>query len=123
MRLHALDRFGEAMDAYRHTINKAMETGAGIGGLEQGAFGLSIRSVVPVFHEEKLVGTVEFGLSFEESLLQHFKKDYGADLTLYVEKGSGANEPTVFASTLNKVRVPFEIFNKSTFPRTGGSTN
>jgi methyl-accepting chemotaxis protein len=85
LRLHALDEYGESMEASRHTINKARETGTGAGGLERGAFGFGIRSVVPVFYDNKQVGTVEIGLSFEEPLLEEFKKNYGSDLTLYVQ--------------------------------------
>jgi methyl-accepting chemotaxis protein len=89
LRLHALGQYGERMEGYRHTINQARETGTGVGGLERGAFGLGIRSVVPVFHGGKQVGTAEFGLSFEKPLLREFKESYGADLTLYVPDEGG----------------------------------
>ena len=113
LRLHALDRYGEKMGAYRHTINKARETDTGVGGLERGVFGFGIRSVVPVFHEGKQVGTVEFGLSFEEPLLEEFKKKYGSDLTLYVQEEPGADRPKTFASTLNKALLPLELFKQA----------
>jgi len=51
LRLHALQQYGEEMESYRHTINKARETGTGVGGIERGVFGLGIRSVVPVFYQ------------------------------------------------------------------------
>ena len=113
LRLHALDKYGDSMEAYRHTINKARETGTGVGGLEWGVFGFGIRSVVPVFHEGKQVGTVEFGLSFEEPLLEEFKKSYGSDLTLYVQGGAGDKGVKVFASTLSKALLPLELFNQA----------
>jgi PAS domain S-box-containing protein len=113
LRLHALDKYGDSMEAYRHTINKARETGTGVGGLEWGVFGFGIRSVVPVFHEGKQVGTVEFGLSFEEPLLEEFKKSYGSDLTLYVHGGAGDKDVKVFASTLSKALLPLELFNQA----------
>jgi len=113
LRLHALDEYGERMEAYRHTINKARETGSGVGGLERGVFGFGIRSVVPVFYDEKQVGTVEFGLSFEEPLLEDFKKNYGSDLTLYVQEELGVNRPKVFSSTLDKALLPIELFNQA----------
>jgi PAS domain S-box-containing protein len=113
LRLHALDEYGERMEAYRHTINKARETGSGIGGLEWGVFGFGIRSVVPVFYEKTQIGTVEFGLSFEEPLLEEFKKNYGSDLTLYVQEEPGVNRPKVFSSTLDKALLPIELFNQA----------
>jgi len=112
LRLHALNQYGEEMGAYRHTINKAMKTGTGVGGLERGVFGFGIRSVVPVFYEGKQVGTVELGLSFEEPLLEEFKKNYGTDITLYVEEKPGVRRPKVFASTLGKGPLPPELFNR-----------
>jgi len=112
LRLHALDQWGEKMEAYRHTINKARETGAGVGGLELGVLGFGIRSVVPVFYQGKQVGTVEFGLSFEEPLLEEFKDTYGADLTLYVPEESGEKRPMVFASTLEKHFLSPDLFNQ-----------
>ena len=110
LRLHALDEYGESMEAYRHTINKARETGTGVCGLEWGVFGFGIRSVIPVFYEDKQVGTVEIGLSFEEPLLEEFKKNYGSDLTLYVQGEPGVNRPRTFASTMNKGLLPLELF-------------
>jgi len=112
LRLHALDQWGENMEAYRHTINKVRETGTGVGGLELGVFGFGIRSVVPVFYQGKQVGTVEFGLSLEEPLLEEFKDTYGADLTLYVPEESGEKSPKVFASTLRKHFLSPELFSQ-----------
>lgn len=112
LRLHALHQYGEKMEAYRHTINKARETGTGVGGIESGVFGLGIRSVVPVFHAGKQVGTVEIGLSLEESLLEEFKRNYGTDLVLYVDGKPGVNRPRVFASTLDKGLLSPELFSR-----------
>lgn len=113
LRLHALGQYGERMEGYRHTINKARETGTGVGGLERGAFGFGIRSVVPVFHEGKQVGTVEFGLSFEKPLLKEFKENYGTDLTLYVPDEGGDRKPRVFASTLGNGFLSPKFFNEA----------
>jgi PAS domain S-box-containing protein len=101
------------MEAYRHTIIKARETASSVGGLELGVFGFGIRSVVPVFHEGRTVGTVEFGLSFEQPLLKEFKENYGADLTLYMLGEGGDKRPRIFASTLNKAPLPLAFFNQA----------
>lgn len=113
LRLHALDKYGDQMGAYRHTINKARETGTGVAGLEMGVFGFGIRSVVPVFHQGQQVGTVEFGLSFEQPLLNEFKESYGTDLTIYVPDDVGGKIPSVFASTLSKALLSPELFNQT----------
>jgi PAS domain S-box-containing protein len=113
LRLHALGQYGESMEAYRHTINRARETGSGVGGLEWGLFGFGIRSVVPVFHETKQVGTVELGLSFEQPFLEEFRDSYRADLTIYVPDKDADGQPRIFASTLSKASLPMEFFNQA----------
>ncbi len=112
LRLHALDQYGEEMEAYRQTINKARKSGAGVGGLEWGVFGFGIRSVVPVFYEGNQIGTVEFGLSCGEPLLQEFKKHFGSDLTLYMQGEPVADKPKVFASTMTRGLLPSALFSQ-----------
>ncbi len=109
LRIHLPGEYGEHMEAYRQTINRARETGQGVGGLEWGATGFGLRGVVPVFYKGKQVGTVELGESIEEPLLSEFKNHYGVDLTLYVPGESGENVPRVFASTLHKAFLPPEL--------------
>ena len=113
LRLHALDKYGDRMEAYRHTINKARETGFPVAGLERGVFGLGIRSVVPVFHEGKQVGTVELGLSFGQPLLNAFKESYGTDLTIYVPDQLNKKRPKVLASTLTRTLIPVRLFDQA----------
>ncbi len=113
LRLHLPKQYGEDMEVYRQTINRARETGKGVGGLEWGVTGFGLRGVVPVFYKGEQVGTVELGESFEGPLLEAFKKDYGADLTLYVQQESGVSNPRVLASTLEKPFIPPEVFSSS----------
>ncbi|MBW1743263.1 MAG: PAS domain S-box protein [Deltaproteobacteria bacterium] len=113
LRLHALEKDGDRMEAYRHTINKARETGMGVAGLERGVFGFGIRSVVPVFHEGEQVGTVELGLSFAQPLLNAFKESYGTDLTIYVPSQLNEERPMVFASTLDGTLLPVALFHQA----------
>lgn len=112
LRLHALEHYGERMEAYRHTINKARETGIGVGGIEAGVFGLGIRSVAPVYHEGEQVGTVEFGMSLEAPLLEEFKKNYGSDLLLYVPEKTGLKRPTIFAATMSRGLITPDLFSR-----------
>lgn len=112
LRLHALGQYGEKMEAYRPTINQARETGVGVGGIERGVLGLSIRSVAPVFHQGRQIGTVEFGLSLEKPLLDEFKKNYGSDLALFIQEKPDQDGPKVFASTLKQTVLPTKLFNR-----------
>lgn len=101
-RLHAPGQYGEKMEAYRPTINRVRETGIGVGGIEMGVLGLSIRSVAPVFHQGRQVGTVEVGLSLGKPLLEEFKKSYQAEATLYLQKPADPETPEVFAATMDQ---------------------
>ncbi len=112
LRLHALGRYGEKMEAYRPTINRVRETGVGVGGIERGVLGLSIRSVAPVFYQGRQIGTVEFGLSLEKPLLNEFKKNYGSDVVLYIQEKPEQDGPKVFASTLEQTFLPKKLFSR-----------
>ncbi|MDY6989557.1 MAG: cache domain-containing protein [Thermodesulfobacteriota bacterium] len=113
LRLHLPGQYGEDMQAYRHTINVARQTGKGVGGLEWGVTGFGVRGVVPVFFQGEQVGTVGLGESFEEPLLDEFKASYGVDLTLYVPEKSGDHKPMGFASTVSHTPLSPELFIKS----------
>ncbi|MCJ7601010.1 MAG: PAS domain-containing protein [Desulfobulbaceae bacterium] len=112
LRLHALSRFGDDMESYRHTINLARQSGTGVSGIEAGVFGFGIRSVVPVFHEGRQIGTFEIGLSLEQSLLDEFKKNYGTDLLLYIREAPEVKSPKIFASTMEKGLLTTDFFNR-----------
>lgn len=112
LRLHALSRYGDDLGPYRPTIRRAMETGKGVGGIEIGATGLSIRSVAPIFHDRRLVGTVEVGLSLGKPLLEEFKKFYGVEIALYLTPSSKNEVSRLFAATFNPSPPPAEIFRK-----------
>jgi PAS domain S-box-containing protein len=71
----------------------------GVGGIETGLTGLSIRGVAPVFHQGKQVGTVEIGLSLGQLLLEEFKKQYQVDIGLFLPDNKQKNRLRVFAST------------------------
>jgi PAS domain S-box-containing protein len=112
LRLHAPGQHGEKMETYRPTINRARETGLGVGGIEMGTLGLSIRSVVPVFYQDRQVGTVEFGLSLEKPLLEAFKNKYIAEAGLYLPGNTDPKIPRVFAATLDQPLPPAVLFQR-----------
>lgn len=120
LRLHAPRQHGENMEAFRPTINRVRETRTGVGGIEMGVLGLSIRSVAPVFHQGRLAGTVEFGLSLGRPLLEEFKKNYGAETAIYLREKEGREIPQVFAATVDQPLPPAEFFGR--LLRSGEST-
>ena len=112
LRLHAPDQYGEKMETYRQTINRARETGIGVGGIEMGTLGLSIRSVAPVFYQGRQVGTVEFGLSLGKPLLEEYKKNYSAEVVIYLQEKGDRGMPQVFASTVDQPLPSAELFRR-----------
>lgn len=100
LRLHKLEKFGDDLSGFRHTVLQANEAKAPVQGLERGVAGLGIRGVVPVFHEGGHVGTVEFGPGFDQTFVQAFKERFGVDVTvLTADKDTGAL--ATLASTRN----------------------
>jgi PAS domain S-box-containing protein len=112
LRLHAPDRYGDDLLPHRPTIRKVLETGKGVGGIEWGATGLSIRSVAPVLRDRRLIGTVEMGLSLGKPLLEEFKTFYGVEIALYLRAGPKGEEARVFAATFDHFPPPSETFRK-----------
>ncbi len=113
LRLHALDCCGEEMESFRHMITEAFDTCNGCSGIEVGTFGFGIRSVVPVFYNDNLVGTLEIGFSVGQPFLENFKHHYGSDAILYVEQEAGAGELEILASTMEKDMLSPKLVKRS----------
>ena len=98
LRLHRLKQHGEAMAAFRHTINLVEYSGQGIAGLEWGITGFGVRGVVPVYHQAKVIGTFEIGYAVEEAFLESLKRRYNMDLALLIPDERGENFSILAAS-------------------------
>jgi PAS domain S-box-containing protein len=91
LRLHRLEEFGDDMSRYRKTIMDVVERKEPAAGLELGHTGYGIRGVVPVFYDGGMVGTLEVGYSFGQTLLTELQQRWGMDIALYEivdEKGA-----------------------------------
>jgi len=97
LRVHKPAQFGDDLSAIRQTIVETNSRQAPVRGVESGVAGLGIRGLVPVRHEGRHVGSVEFGLSFGQAFFDTFKKRYGVDVGLVLRDANGAFE--TFAST------------------------
>jgi methyl-accepting chemotaxis protein len=99
-RVHIPEKFGDDLSALRHTIVKTNTERVPVTGLEAGVSGLGIRGMVPVFHQDKHIGSVEVGTSFGQRFFENFKKDYGVDVVFRLkQKESGYK---TFASTVGE---------------------
>ncbi len=79
VRLHQLDRYGDDLSSFRNTVLAANENKEVVSGLEIGRAGLGIRGVAPVSYQGEHIGTVEFGLNVDQTLLESLKDQFGVD--------------------------------------------
>jgi methyl-accepting chemotaxis protein len=83
-RVHKPEKYGDDLSAFRHTVVTANSTRLPVRGLEGGVAGLGVRGVVPVSHNGKHVGTVEFGMTFGQLFFDNFKAQNGVDAGLFI---------------------------------------
>src|SRR5690606_34737665 len=97
LRVHKPAQFGDDLSAIRQTIVETNSRQAPVRGVESGVAGLGIRGLVPVRHEGRHVGSVEFGLSFAEASFETCNTGYGGDVARVLRDANAALE--TFAST------------------------
>jgi methyl-accepting chemotaxis protein len=89
LRLHQPAKFGDDLSAFRKTVVEANQSGRPVAGIESGVAGLGIRGVVPILYQNRPVGTVEFGASLGQTLVQAFTATTGARAAILVPDGGG----------------------------------
>jgi methyl-accepting chemotaxis protein len=99
LRVHKAEEHGDDLSGFRHTVVESNRSGRPIDGMEIGVAGLGVRGVVPVKHQGSHVGTVEFGMSFDQALFDEFTEGHGAKLALHLVR-DGVVKP--IASTLGQ---------------------
>jgi len=85
-RVHNPEKFGDDLSSFRKTVLLANQEKQAKFGIEKGVAGLGIRGVVPVFHDNRHVGSVEFGTTLGVEFLESFSSINKSDLILYIEK-------------------------------------
>ena len=65
LRLHKTEKFGDDLSGFRQTVVKSNASRSAVAGVEVGRGGVGIRLVVPVFHNQNHIGSVELGGSLE----------------------------------------------------------
>ena len=134
LRLHQLDKYGDDLSDFRHTVVLANAQQVTVKGLEEGRAGLGIRGVAPVSYQGQHIGTVELGMDFGELFLEHFQVEYlrieheldvciysiesGSQVTTFDEDSTGAvlangGDLWIYASTLDeRLPVPPEVYDQ-----------
>ena len=108
LRVHKPEKFGDDLSAFRQTVVAANTSQSPIMGVEKGVAGFGIRGVVPVFHEGRHIGSVEFGASLGQPFVDEFKDTHeGTNLGVHVPDGNGFK---TLASTLqDSILTPEEM--------------
>jgi methyl-accepting chemotaxis protein len=84
LRLHMPDSYGDSLKEFRFTVNEANASKTIVSGLEEGRGGYGFRVVVPMFHNGKHTGSVEYGSAFDQKFLEKLKTSFGSDYFIYV---------------------------------------
>lgn len=97
LRVHKLKKYGDDLSSFRKTVVATNKNKEPVSGLEVGVAGLGIRGIVPVSSEDRHIGSVEFGMSFGQAFFDEFKKLYGVDVALHIQRD---NAFETFGTTL-----------------------
>jgi len=112
LRLHKLEKFGDDLSAFRHTVVECNKEKKLITALEQGRFGLANRAVIPVFYGEEHTGSVEFGMAVNDHALMEIQQQMKSDVFLVKRDG---NSFKYLAKTGNRAPLSptrFQIFDR-----------
>lgn len=104
LRVHQPHKFGDDLSSFRHSVVATNNSKKPIQGLETGVAGLGARGIVPIFRNGRHLGSVEFGMAFDQGFFDAYKAraQRPLDTALYIKNG---DEFETFASTLGKESV------------------
>ncbi|KGK40986.1 chemotaxis protein [Nitrincola sp. A-D6] len=97
LRLHQLDKYDDDLSSFRLTVLEANQQQHAQSGLESGVAGIGLRGVIPVYHQQRHIGSAEVGLSFGQDFFNTFTERFGAQAALHIPADSGFN---TFATTI-----------------------
>ena len=98
LRIHKLEKRGDDLSSFRHTVVETNRTRLPIRGLEVGVAGLGVRGIVPVSSGNQHIGSVEFGMSFGQAFFDDYKAEHGVDIALQLYRDGRFD---TFGSTFN----------------------
>jgi len=89
LRLHKPNKFGDDLSAIRPAVVDVNHSGKTARGLENGVAGLGIRGIAPIARQNKHLGSVEFGMAFDQAFLEAFKAEHGVEMMLLIPQDQG----------------------------------
>ncbi|WP_028492292.1 methyl-accepting chemotaxis protein [Thioalkalivibrio sp. ALE19] len=98
LRTHSPDNYGDDLSDVRQTILEVNRNRQPITGLEEGPFGIGIRGMVPVSYQNEHIGSLEFGMAFDDAFFESFTEETGSPVAVHLDRDAGFE---VFAGTIN----------------------
>lgn len=89
LRVHKPAKFGDDLSSFRHTVIATNTTQQPTRGLESGVAGLGARGILPVSYNGQPIGSVEFGMAFEQPFFDQFKQQNKVDAGLHMTVKEG----------------------------------
>lgn len=114
LRLHSPDKYGDDLSSFRYTVVQVNETKESVSGLEVGRGGAGIRGVTPVFYQGQHIGSVEFGLNFDKTLVDNLKAEYGNDWRIILTRDALSLATLEDLSALKEGPTPDTLILSST---------
>ena len=113
LRVHKPNKFGDDLSGFRKTVVETNNKRQPAVGLEKGVAGIGIRGIVPVYQQDRHIGSVEFGFSFGQPFFDLVKQQRGVDVALFTREEQGLKK---FANTLDEnaainVDAAMEVFD------------
>lgn len=84
LRAWNLERSGDSLESFRHSLLQAKETKMPLSGIETGREGLFLRGVSPIFDEEEYIGSIE--VIFDYKHITNFLFHQGVDFYVLLDK-------------------------------------
>lgn len=109
LRVHKPEKFGDDLSGFRRTVVETNASLKPVAGLEGGVAGIGIRGVVPIFDGTTHVGSVEFGLGFQNLFVSDFSRRTGYPLAIVLAQGDGAKPAEVIGNELPPGLEPLEV--------------
>ncbi|MCB1779991.1 MAG: methyl-accepting chemotaxis protein, partial [Candidatus Competibacteraceae bacterium] len=86
VRFHKPEKFGDDLSTIRPTVVEVNTTGKAVNGLESGVAGLGIRGIAPISLQGQHLGSVEFGMAFDQTFFDRFKAQHNVEAALFIQQ-------------------------------------
>jgi len=107
LRVHGPHQYDDDLSGFRKTVVMTNTTQKPQHGFEKGVYGIGIRGMVPVYYEGQHLGSVEFGMKFDQEIL---KNNYDIDVVFYVSKKKNINTGQVSLDEITTKNRHFSPF-------------